>query len=47
MPIPIILALVGGGAGGFVFGKGTESISNIFKWSAVAGAVYLLTTKIK
>ena len=47
MPFAVLLPLAAGGAGGFFLGKGTQSISNAFKWAAVAGAVYLIATKVK
>lgn len=40
MPLAAI-ALLGGGAGGFFLGRGTEGIGNIIKWGVIGGGLYL------
>jgi len=41
MPVPIIIALLGGTGAGFVLGKGTDGLSSIIKWGVIGGGVYV------
>nr|BDD47384.1 hypothetical protein 15 [bacterium] len=36
-----------GGAGGFWAAKGAEEITDLVKWAAIAGGVYLTAKKMK